>query len=225
MNFRIRKIGTLVTMALLFGCGSESVKETEEVPLGGMDFEKEALEKINLALVQKPDWSGNWVEILGQFSGEDFQLVLTDSINPREMPEKNPIHAGDPLYPYQFPHPEGNGTIDIYSYKIEAQESLDAPYLNPDSEVIWYRNDGMKERLLFIGPSGMFEEGMWLNANEFLVLGYFQEEEGFRPMVWLIQVDKHLLHLFKLGKISKTYRPESYLDKKIKKVDLSVNGV
>ncbi|SEF88486.1 hypothetical protein [Algoriphagus boritolerans] len=176
--------------------------------------------QINLGIAQNSGWQKHWATHLGIFDAANFELVLNDSIDPMEMPEKNPILPQDPLFPYQFPHPEDNGTIDIYSYKVEAQESLDRPYLNPDSEVIWYRSDGMKERLLFMGPSGVFEEGMWLNAAEFMVLGFFQEEEGFRPMIWIINIENHIFSQFKLDQVVIDYKQESYLDAKLKTVDL-----
>lgn len=177
--------------------------------------------QINLGLAQKSAWQKHWNTHVGGFDAYDFELVLTDSIDPMEMPEKNPILPNDPLFPYQFPHPEENGTIDIYSYKVEAHESLDRPHLNPDSEVIWYRSDGMKERLLFMGPSGVFEEGMWLNSSEFMVLGFFQEEEGFRPLIWVINIENHTFTQFKMNKVVKEYRQESYLNGKLKTVDLT----
>ncbi|WP_111671140.1 bifunctional isocitrate dehydrogenase kinase/phosphatase [Algoriphagus litoralis] len=177
--------------------------------------------KINQALAQKSSWQSHWAASVGLFDSSDFELVMTDSIDPMEMPEKNPILAEDPLFPYQLPHPEGNGTLDIYSYKVEAQESLDQPFLNPDSEVIWYRADGMKERLLFMGPSGMFEEALWMNASELMVLGFFQEEDGFRPMIWIINVQNHSLNQFRMTKVVKEYQHDSYLDTKLKTVDLT----
>lgn len=176
---------------------------------------------IEIGMGKRQAWSKHWTSSIGTFSSSDFNLVYSDSINPMEMPEANPILPSDPLYPYQFPHPEGKGTIDIYLYKVEAQEGLERPFLNPDSEVIWFREDGMKERLLFMGPSGMFEDGLWINAEEFLVLGHFHEEEGYIPMAWIIDVQNHTFKQFRLDKISKDYQPDSYLDQKLKSVKLS----
>ncbi len=181
--------------------------------------------QIDLGLAQKSAWQTHWAGKIGNFDATDFGFVSADSIDSMEMPERNPILQGDPLFPYQIAHPEGNGTMDIYSYKVEAQEGLDRPFLNPDSEVIWYRPDGMKERLLFMGPSGMFEDGMWLNATEFLVLGFLQEEEGFRPMAWIIDLQDHRLHQFKMNRVVKEYPLESYLNMKLKSVDLASNGI
>lgn len=217
----------LIFLVLLVACESSDSSKNEVV--NDVKPDSELLEvmrnQINLGLAQKSTWQKHWAEKLGNFDAGNFELVFTDSIDPMEMPEKNPILAEDPLFPYQFPHPEGNGTMDIYSYKVEAQESLDQPFLNPDSEVIWYRADGMKERLLFMGPSGMFEEGMWLNATEFLVLGFFQEEDGFRPMAWIIDLRTHRFTQFRMNQVVKEYQQESYLDLRLKSVDLNSNGI
>ena len=63
-----------------------------------------------------------------------------------------------------------------------------------------------------------------MSPSEFLVMGYFQEDEGFRPMLWLIRTDKHLLSQFKLKKVVGEYSPESYLSRRLKGLDLSTNG-
>lgn len=215
----------LILVILLASCGTQETKNEEEAGESqALNAPESALQKMELGMGQKPAWKAHWTASMGDFGVEDFEWVFTDSIDPMEMPEKNPILASDPLFPYQLPHPEGNGTMDIYSYKIEAQDGLDKPYLNPDSEVIWYRADGMKERLLFMGPSGMFEEGLWLSPSEFLVMGYFQEEEGFRPMLWLIKTDSHQISQFKLSKTLSNYQSDSYLIRKLRSVGLSSNG-
>ncbi|MDR7129628.1 hypothetical protein J2X69_001973 [Algoriphagus sp. 4150] len=211
-----------IAFLVFFSCDSKEKQEAEHS--GDILVDEEELSRnraqIDAALAQNELWYSHWSSEVGMFEASHFELTMTDSIDPMEMPEKNPILKGDPLYPYQFPHPEGNGTMDIYSSKVEAHESIDSPYLNPDAEVIWYRQDGMKERLLFMGPSGMFEDGMWLNESEFLVLGYFQGISGYRPMTWLINVETHVLKQFQLAKESESYVPQSYINSKIKPLDL-----
>ena len=204
-------------------CTPNSSKETMVGPNLEMDDAKakELENQLDVVLAQKGSWRNHWIEFVGPFQAANFKMVLTDSIDPQEMPEKNPILNDDPLFPYQFIHPSSNGTMDIYSYKIEAQDAIDTPYLNPDSEVIWYRADGMKERLLFMGPSGMFEEGQWISEDEFVVLGYFQEELGFRPMLWFIDVEQHIFRQFALETTAPNYELGSYLDQKIKQVALN----
>lgn len=211
-----------VGMITFFSCESTESKNENVAVVSTSEEERiKFIANLDLALAQNSSWFSHWSTKVGAFEGADFTLFLTDSIDPMEMPERNPILIDDPLYPYQLLHPTGNGTMDIYSYKVEVSENIEKPFLNPDSEVIWYREDGMKERLLFMGPSGMFEEGMWLNEKEFLVLGYFQDDSGFRPMAWLIDVENHILRQFRLEQTSPEYDPESYINQKIKLVDLS----
>ena len=215
----------LLLFTLIFGgaCTPNTSNEVLSDADLARDEAKELVMKnqLDLVLAQKKNWYTHWSSILGPFQASNFNLILTDSIDPQEMPEKNPILPDDPLFPYQYIHPSEKGTIDIYSYKIEAQDAIDSPFLNPDSEVIWYRADGMKERLLFMGPSGMFEEGEWINEDEFVVLGYFQEESGFRPMAWFIDVNQHRFWQFNLEMAAPVYEPDSYLDQKIKQVTLN----
>jgi hypothetical protein len=211
-----------VAVFLIFACDSKEPNAEELVGTISIDENELIRNKAQIieGLTQLKNWQMHWSNDLGELDPAQFELVMTDSIDPMEMPERNPILQEDPLFPYQFLHPTGNGTMDIYSYKVEAQDAIDEPFLNPDSEVVWYREDGMKERLLFMGPSGMFEEGMWLNEEEFLVFGFFQEETGYRPMAWLIDVTDHQLKQFRFSKVSQTYDPQSYINAKIKQVDL-----
>lgn len=211
-----------IALLSLSACDNKEKQANERIENTSIDEEElnRNRAQIDVALAQNKNWHTHWSNDIGMFDASQFDLMMTDSIDPMEMPEKNPILKGDPLYPYQFPHPAGNGTMDIYSYKIEAQENVDTPFLNPDSEVVWYKQDGMKERLLFMGPSGMFEDGMWLNKSEFLVVGFFQGMNGYRPMAWLINVDTHILKQFQLDKVSESYVPQSYINTKIKQVDL-----
>lgn len=226
-SIKLQILALLASAGLFYSCDS-SESETENVE-SFLSVDEEEAKKLRsfleVGLGKKSEWKTHWKEEIGDFEVLDFLLIQTDTIDPMEMPEKNPILADDPLFPYQIPHPEGNGTMDIYSYKVEAQDGIDTPFLNPDSEVIWYREDGMKERLLFMGPSGMFEEGLWINNTTFVVFGYFQEEAGFRPMAWVIELEDHKVHRYQLSKVVPDYETESYLNQKIKKVDLSSNGV
>ncbi len=213
--------GVLIFMGVACGSGDSSSEELAESDSAEEEEMAELRALIESGLSQQTNWHSHWNTQLGEFEAESFELMFEDSIDTMEMPEKNPIHEGDPLFPYQIPHPDGKGTIDIYSYKIEAQANIDRPFLNPDSEVVWYREDGMKQRLLFMGPSGMFEEGMWLNESQFIVFGFFQEAEGYRPMIWMLDLEQATLRQFQLNKLVGEYQTESYINQKIKQVELS----
>ncbi|MCE7053803.1 hypothetical protein LZF95_03865 [Algoriphagus sp. AGSA1] len=200
--------------------GKNSGEESGIYPVDAEELDRNRAQ-IDQGLSQKKEWQDHWSKEVGDIiDGSLFELTMTDSIDSMEMPEKNPVLKDDPLFPYQFPHPGGDGVIDIYSYKVVTHAADDTAYLSPDAEVAWYRRDGMKERLLFMGPSGMFEDGIWLNEQEFLVFGYFHGNSGFRPMAWLINVDTHLLKQFQLVEAIDDYLPQSYIKTKIKLVGL-----
>jgi len=172
-------------------------------------------EQLFLGINQRENWKRHWEEVRGSTPLDPFEWVRTDSIEVLPMPEKNPILSGDPLEKFQFEHPEGKGIMDIYSSKVETRGDISNSFFNPDGEVVFYKADGMKERLLFMGPSGLFEEGFWLSSSLFLVLGYFQEVEGYRPMAWIIDVEKHLLYQFQQESSVDSYEPFSYLKMKL----------
>lgn len=92
---------------------------------------------------------------------------------------------------------------------------MDQQYYNPDSEVIWYREEGMCVYLLFMEPSSLFEDGIWINENEFLVFGFFEFESGFKPMVWILKIKKQFMKQFQFQKSSTDYDSYSYINKKI----------
>lgn len=207
----------LLLSFLVLSCGSPEEKlndanegDSSEVRLA------QVKEQLVLGIDQKKNWKGHWAKILGTTFSENFDWVRTDTIVSQAMPEKNPIISGDPLEKFQFIHPEGRGTMDIYSSKIETRGSLNNSFFNPDGEVIYYKSDGMKERLLFMGPSGMFEDGLWLNSDVFIVLGYFQEIEGYRALAWMIDIERHLIYQFEQNQLLETYDQYSYLEFKLK---------
>lgn len=197
-----------------------SVQKNEVIGIAKTEENERLAIQIDFALAQRVEWKSHWESRVGTLKSSDFILVLTDSLQTIEMPERNPIQIGDPLFPFQILHPKGLGTMDIYGGKIEISENLTHLYYNPDSEVNWYRSDGMRARLLIMGPSGLFEEGIWINENEFLVLGFFQFESGFKPMIWILDIKNQLMRQFQFQKSILDYDSDSYINSKIKFQDL-----
>jgi hypothetical protein len=107
----------LTLVFLIASCGSRESKSGEQVGIvSSKDSVSEFQRKITLGMSEIPSWKSHWAAILGEFDGNDFEWVFTDSIDPMEMPEKNPVPKTNPLYPYQIAHPGGDGTVDLYSY-------------------------------------------------------------------------------------------------------------
>lgn len=207
----------LFLILLIWSCASEkSSQETvSEV------HEDELLEEqilIESGLQQIKTWSTYWKEKNPDFNLSAFTLERRETFEELEWPEENPIVPGNPFYPYLLPNPEGKGVVDIYSYKVFVPAE-GKPGFQPDSEVIFFKENGMRERLLFMGPSGGFEEAVWVSPDKLLVAGYFEEEEGISPKLWLIDVEKKQYSIFKHPIITTKFEKQGYLISKLRNID------
>jgi hypothetical protein len=209
----------LLLSALLvaaISCGSE--KEKEEVVLeSDLRLEDEELQLAEMGLQQIQSWVTFWKNSEGKFNLGDFEVDKKMAFEQLEWPEENPIDDDSPFYPYLIPNPEGKGVVDIYSYKIVFPEN-GGPFLNPDSEVIYFKDNGMRERLLFIGPSGGFEDAVWVTPSHLLVAGFFEEEEGVTPKLWLIDVENSSFVMFKHPLVTTNYSKDGYLKRKLNRI-------
>ena len=168
--------------------------------------------------IQKLDeWVAYW-----RSKGADmqqFELEQEHVYEPVEWPGENVMPEESPLRDYQIPHPGSEGVVDIYSYKLVLNEEQELGF-NPDSEVVYYRSDGMRERLLFIGPSGGFEDAVWVTEDHLLVSGHLQKENGYVPVVWLVQPQAHKYAVYEGNFATQDYASDSYLKVKLKTLDL-----
>ncbi|MFD2037377.1 bifunctional isocitrate dehydrogenase kinase/phosphatase [Belliella marina] len=188
--------------------------------LDGLDEEEQLLE---IGFQKLSDWIRHWKSIDPKFNVKDFGYSRRDTVEGIERPEELHISQGNPLYPYLKKQPEGEGVVDIYSYKVVYPTEGKA-YFNPDSEVTYFRSDGMRERLLFMGPSGAFEDMVWLSAEALLVVGHFEDEIGISPKAWIIYPKEGLISQFDNPLKSQSYKRESFLVKRFTGVSLE-NGL
>lgn len=205
-------------LVLVFSCSSD--KETKEDASDAviMSVEEKEMTLVLEGLRQFPDWTANWKSIEPGFNADNFNFVRGYTYDVLEWPEENFINPTNVFYPYLIPQPDGNGVVDIYSYKV-AFNVEGKPYFNPDSEVIYFKSNGMRERLLFIGPSGAFEEAAWVSPDHLLIAGIFEEETGVRPIVWLIIPEENRYLYFESPVVSSQYPREGYLKKKLNRIN------
>lgn len=210
-------LAKLFLILLIWSCSAEksSKENLSEVQ------EDELLEEqllIESGLLQVKTWSNYWKVKHPDFDLSAFSLERRETFEELEWPEENPIVPGNPFYSYLLPNPEGKGVVDIYSYKVFVPAE-GKPGFQPDSEVIFFKENGMRERLLFMGPSGSFEEAVWVSPDKLLVAGYFEEEEGISPKLWLIDVEKRQYSIFKHPIISTNLDKQGYLILKLSNID------
>ena len=208
--------GVLICLLAGFSCTSET--KVEEVVATTASSAAPADEQLVEIGIQKlKDWSSYWKKKGAEI--HSFRLEQEHVYEPLEWPGENVIMGDSPLEEYQIPHPAGEGVVDIYGYKLVLTEDQEWGF-NPDSEVVYYRSDGMRERLLFMGPSGVFEDAVWVTEDHLLVSGHIQKEDGYVPVLWLIVPEAHKYAVFESDFSTQDYASENYLKEKLKGVDL-----
>lgn len=206
----------LVCLWTGFSCTSE-IKTGETITTTPSPVAPTDQQLLEIGIQKLDEWGEYWRE-----KGADihtFKLEQEHVYEPLEWPGENVFLGDSLLRNYQIPHPTSEGVVDIYSYKLVVNEDQDLNF-NPDSEVAYYRSDGMRERLLFIGPSGVFEDAVWVTEDHLLVSGHIQKEDGYVPVVWLINPEEHKYAVYESNFSTQDYAPESYLKVKLKDLDL-----
>lgn len=208
---------SLLFIAVLAACSSPKENSEEVADATQLSEEKEMAQLLASGIQQMPAWQSHWKSIDNSFEPSAFQLSKQLEYEDLEWPEENFIQQGSPFFPYLIPHPDGLGVVDIYSYKVVIPEEGSVAF-NPDSEVIFFRSNGMRQRLLFIGPSGGFQEAVWVSPDYLLVSGFFEYETGVSPMLWLVNIaDRSYLEFTSPLRLS-GYPKSKYLKEKLKNI-------
>lgn len=126
------------------------------------------------------------------FNSDQFQPVIVDSI--KLMPAQ-PIDEVSlkPYYPYLVYNSDSSKAIDLYSYNtilVEKNGKVVSEAAGPDTEIalIDFKNK-TRQRLLFVGPSSVINDGKWLNDHVISIAGgEMVDNEKFKPEVWLFDI-------------------------------------
>jgi hypothetical protein len=212
----------LVFLAFFDSCTFKKEKTEEIVEENPISKEEELNQLLASGLQQLTNWTRHWKTLEPDFNISGFQMSREIPYETLEWPEENFIQEGHPLYKYLIPNPEGHGVVDIYSYKVVRPEEAKVSF-SPDSEVIYFKSNGMRERLMFMGPSGGFEEALWVSPDHLMVAGFFEEENGITPKIWIIIPNEHKYLTFKHSLHTTNYPKTGYLTKKLQNIDFS-NG-
>jgi hypothetical protein len=209
-------------LVFLGSCTFQKEKTEETVEKISISEEEELNQLLASGLQQLSNWTGYWKSQESTFDVAGFEMSKEIPFEALEWPEENFIQQDHPLHKYLVPNPDGHGVVDIYSYKVVMPEEAQVSF-NPDSEVIYFKSNGMRERLMFMGPSGGFEEAIWVSPEHLMVTGFFEEEGGITPKIWIIMPDEHKYITFKHPLHISNYPKAGYLIKKLQNIDFS-NG-
>ncbi|WP_143960653.1 bifunctional isocitrate dehydrogenase kinase/phosphatase [Litoribacter populi] len=200
---------------LLLGCsgpqeGRQETGGSTDTLLSQPNYEQ----ILHMGIQKMPRWIEHWQMQGRDFDKMAFKMHRKTDYEALEWPEDYVMQSDYPLKAHQFSHPEDRGVVDLYDYKIDIGADGRVG-LNPDSEVAYFRANGMKERLLFMGPSGVFEDAVWVTGAHLLVAGHVQEGEYYLPRLWLILPDEHKYIEFHHPFSTTQYQSEQYLRKKL----------
>jgi hypothetical protein len=208
---------SFMLVLLFITCNSKEESSEEAFDINS-DLTIQEKKMLGEGIQKLSDWVQHWKEVDASFNPEAFEFERRELFEELEWPEENFIVPDNPFYPYLLPNPDGVGFVDIYSYKVFVPAE-GKPGFQPDSEVIYFKSNGMRERLLFIGPSGGFEDAVWLDAEYLLVSGFFEEEEGVTPKIWLIDTAKKSYSIFRHPFHTTFYAKDGYLKKKLSNLE------
>ncbi|WP_158859949.1 bifunctional isocitrate dehydrogenase kinase/phosphatase [Lunatibacter salilacus] len=210
--------GPVFFIGVLIACSGRVEEGKSEAGGPNPEATSEALLERGLKILQP--WTSHWADWGMPDALSSFRQIADLNLELLERPEVNPIKEGEhPLATFQFQHPDAIGTVDIYHYKVHIDDASRVSF-EPDAEVIFYRQNGMRERLLFIGPSGLFEDAVWIDAIHLLVVGYFENEAGFSPMAWLLDIENSSYLLYESEFVVSNYDRFGYLKKKLSALNL-----
>lgn len=209
----------LLILGFMSACTFQKEKTEDVSEVIPLSKAEEMAQLFASGLQQMPAWQSHWKSVNRAFDPSSFEISKQLEFEDLEWPEENFIQPGNPFYPYLIPHPDGLGVVDIYSYKVIIPEE-GGTGLNPDSEVIFFRSNGMRQRLLFIGPSGGFQEAVWVSSDYLMVSGFFEYENGVAPMIWLVNVsDRSYVEYSSTIRVEQ-YPKSKFLKEKLKNIPL-----
>lgn len=115
------------------------------------------------------------------------------------------------LYIY---HPDSSKAIDLDSYHLSLNKKDDGTLYSkgrePDMEVgLIIFEEEIKKRLLFCGPSCVFEEATFDPEGNIVVAGHAEDGKGYRPMLWVTSAKNDYIDIFGYTKESDLTHPAS----------------
>lgn len=202
----------LFILASLFSCSSDKQEEKAMQTEDSIEPSDEDLLQIGIQKLEK--WVGFWKAKGTDFGLKNFEPKQEHQYEVVEWPGENILSEDNPLREYQIPNPVTHGVVDIYDYKMVVDPNLQVDF-NPDAEVVYYKGNGMRERLLFIGPSGLFEDAVWISETHLMVSGHIQKEDGYVPVIWMIIPENHTYIVYENKHSTRNYTSESFLKEKL----------
>ncbi|MBO9562182.1 MAG: hypothetical protein J7621_05380 [Niastella sp.] len=139
----------------------------------------------------------DWNKFSMTSSWEDSSLLVSPF-----KPDKNFFASYGPFLKYS---PDKSMFIDLDSYNIDIQKDSKGRFtgneIGPDFEVSLVNlKDSTRTRLVFLGPGGSIEDGLWLDDNTLVLMGVHENEKGQEAAtLWRYHLPTKTYYLYELS--------------------------
>jgi hypothetical protein len=140
-------------------------------------------------------------------------------------PDKNYFASYGPFLKYS---PDKSMFIDLDSYNIDIQRDSKGRFtgngIGPDTEVSLVNlKDSTKTQVVFLGPGGSIEDGLWLDNNTLVLMGVHRNEKDQEiATLWRYHLPTKTFYLYELpdttaaGSLKGYWKTERLKDVQIK---------
>lgn len=161
-------------------------------------------------------WVAHWGKMIPGFDLEEFGKNYEGKLPEIQFDLDEENRPGKMMQQMRMPSPDSSLLLDLYSYKIVITEENGEVQgsFNPDSEAaIVDPVRDKKYRLVFTGTAGGIEDGFWISADELVVTGFAELEDGSAPVYWHINLKENSIAQYQYPE-AVAYARHAYLKQK-----------
>ena len=192
--------GIFFLILILFSCNAQT-KQDSATENDGTNFNQEFSQlsiNIDSIILNKAQlWKNTWA------SFDSFNLTTVKKI---DLNEKSSTSENLEKYSnFLIYSPDSLSVIDLYSYNMDLiiadEDTLVTFDIDSEASLINVETED-RNKILFFGSSGGFDDAFWLNNNEFIIVGYqelYSEDSDtytYVPMVWYFDLIKKEISKF-----------------------------
>lgn len=168
-------------------------------------LETEIVEKTEIKIDRYSIELKDWLNYYEKYS---LKLENFDFIRQNNLPNISAtVDAFDlvndiykPFYKYST---DSSKILDLISYNLPLEKNERNELVsyggNIDSEVSMKDlKNKLWRRILFVGSFYIIEEGFWINNNQLLIMGHFNDtdQEKYKPSIWFVDLKANIIQTF-----------------------------
>jgi hypothetical protein len=151
-----------------------------------------------------------WLNYYNQYSInlKNFELIKQEKL-PNITAKVDDFNLSNDIYkPFYKYSNDSNKILDLISYNLVLEKNEQKELVSfggdVDSEVsIKDLENKLWRRLLFVGTFHIIEDGFWINNNQLLIVGEFNDTDQKKPSIWFVDLKANIIQ---------TFEYENYID-------------